>query len=39
MKQLYKVPFERNSNRVKELWYQCVQVNIGMHMGVLLYFK
>ncbi len=27
MKQLYKVPFERNSERVKELRYQYVQVN------------
>ncbi len=27
MKQLYKVPFERNSERVKELGYQYVQVN------------
>ncbi len=27
MKQLYKVPFERNSERLKELWYQYVQVN------------
>ncbi len=26
MKQLYTVPFERNSERVKELWYQYVQV-------------
>jgi len=26
-KQLYKVPFERNSERVKELQHQFVQVN------------
>lgn len=27
MKQLYRVPFERNGDRVKELRYQYVQVN------------
>lgn len=32
MKQLYKVPFERNSERVKALRYQYVQVNHGVHL-------
>ncbi len=32
MKQLYKVPFERNSERVKELGYQYVQVNYCVHL-------
>ncbi len=32
MKQLYKVPFENNSERVKDLRYQYVQVTIGVHL-------
>ncbi|XDV13831.1 hypothetical protein PO909_002157 [Leuciscus waleckii] len=31
MKQLYTVPFERNSERVKELWYQYVQACFNLH--------
>lgn len=27
MKQIYRVPFERKSDRVKELWYQYVHVS------------
>lgn len=27
MKQIYRVPFDRNTDRVKELWYQYVQVS------------
>lgn len=34
MKQLYKVPFERNSDRVKEIRYQYVQVSVH-HCHVL----
>ena len=36
MKQLYTVPFERNSERVKELRYQYVQVRLNTtHTGIL----
>ncbi len=36
MKQIYRVPFERNSERVKQLRYDCVQVSysiIGTESG------
>jgi hypothetical protein len=35
MKQLYKVPSERNSDRVKELRYQYVQINHLYAHGIL----
>lgn len=37
-KQLYKVPFERNSDRVKEIRYQYVQVRV-YHCHVFSYSK
>ena len=36
MKQLYTVPFERNSERIKELRYQYVQVRLNTGHTVML---